>query len=162
MAIFILLFMPFLSDRFIYDLETHSSITTRLTLAITVVLGFLYNPFGYGFYGFYPAVSQIGMQVVTETEDYLFDSGEVIEIFSSMVALSSKSTLLDFLVLFGLFFIVFIYRLFKLVDLSDPRSRFAMAFLIISSVYTSSHDSIVMFTGMVIVLRFSKRRTHLV
>ena len=40
--------------------------------------------------------------------------------------------------------------------------RFAMAVLIISSVYTSGHDSIVMFTGMVLVLRFSKRRTHLV
>ena len=79
-----------------------------------------------------------------------------------MVALSSKSTLFDFLVFFGLFFIVFIYRLFKLVDLSDPRSRFAMAFLIISSLYTSGHDSIVMFTGMILVLRFSLRRTHLV
>tara|TARA_B110000503_G_scaffold111208_1_gene166460 strand:- start:6793 stop:8004 length:1212 start_codon:yes stop_codon:yes gene_type:complete len=157
MPIFILTLLPTLTDIFIYDLESFSSISTRATLVITVLFSMMLNPFGYGFYGFYPAISHFGKEVLLKSEGFLVNSGEIREIVTSMIALSSKSTLLDFLMLFGCFFIIILYRFSKLVDYKDPRSRFSLALLLLSGIYTSGHDSIILFTGMIVLLKFSER-----
>ena len=152
------LLLPIIFNMFIYDLENFSSSATRSVLAMTVFLGVLYNPFGYGFYGFYPAFSSFGSDVILRMDGLAMNFSEVNQIVGDLVALSSKSTILDFLMLFGIAFVVFLIRAIRLIDLTDPRGRFALILLILTSLFTSGHDSIFFFLGLLIVSRMSNYR----
>ena len=156
--LFILLFLPSMISYFFYDLENFSSIGTRVVLVVTVLWSILRNPLGYGFYGFYPGFNVFGQDVLSLVDSSPLMLNEVNDIIINLTALSSKSTLLDFLMIFGVFFIFFIYRLLKFVNLKDPRSRFALGFFLLSGLYTSGHDSILMFLGLLILYRFSSHQ----
>lgn len=141
------------------DIELFTSTSTRLGMTVTGVVATAVNPLGYGYYGFYGAVQSFG----TWTMNWLWGQvplffGEMEQIVNDLNAVSLKSTILDFAVVFGWPFIWLMWRVFKNINLRDPRARCVLAYLIITALSTSGHASILFFLGIGVLLKCYPRK----
>jgi hypothetical protein len=136
------------------DVELFTSVATRMGMGLTAAMTILHNPVGVGFYGFYPAFAAYGTAAadIVSTQTQLA-TRELETIVGDLVMVSSKSTLLDYVMVFGLPFVFLLVRVLRMANWSDPRARFALVFLLISAASTSGHMSITFFAGIAIVAR---------
>lgn len=145
-----------------YDIENFTSTSTRLTLGLTSVAALLLNPMGYGYYGFYGAIEHFGgWAMVFMGERLPLIQTELTEIVEDLINVSAKSTLLDFGIVFGLPFFLMLTAIVRRVQVTDPRARSALVYLLVSSLSTSGHESISLFFGLAVLLRlFPKTLTQ--
>jgi hypothetical protein len=142
-----------------FDLENFTSTSTRLVLSVAALASVAANPLGYGYYGMYGAVQAFGLLA----SDWLTDHvplllTELTEIVEDLANVSTKSTLLDFTVVFGAPFLLLLLSWMRRIDLPDPRARAALVYLILSSLSTSGHESISFFLGLVVLMRLFPAR----
>lgn len=142
-----------------YDIENFTSGSTRLTLLLASVSGLIHNPLGYGYYGFYGAIQEFGGWAITWLGDRLpLIFTEVVSIVEELKNVSTKSTPLDFTLIYGVFFVWMMYAILRRIELRDPRARAACVFLLLSSLTSSGHESISFFLGFAVLLHtFPKR-----
>ncbi|MEQ1592331.1 MAG: hypothetical protein ABL892_08085 [Thiobacillaceae bacterium] len=145
----------------IYDIENFTSGSTRITLALASVSGLIHNPLGYGYYGFYGAIQQFGGWSIAWLGDRLpLIFTEVATIVDELHNVSTKSTLLDFVLVYGIFFVWMMLALIRRIELRDPRARAACIYLLFSALTTSGHESISFFLGFAVLIHaFPKKAT---
>jgi hypothetical protein len=145
------------AENLTFDIENFTSTSTRIAMLITALLAFLCNPFGYGFYGFYDVMSYFGVV----TFDFFSDSSLNLQEFEFVVKdlknVSFKSSLLDFLIIFGSAFIAFIFFLLRKINFSDPRVGAGFVYFISSAAYVEGHTSIMFFVGLSILFLYYKK-----
>jgi hypothetical protein len=142
-----------------YDIDNFMSTSTRLTLGVASIAAIASNPLGYGYYGFYGAIQNFGGWSVGWLSDQVpLIFTEVIGIVEELNNVSTKSTLLDNLLVFGAPFVFMLVSVLKRLHLPDLRVRAALVYLGLSAMSTSGHESISFFLGLTILLRcFPKR-----
>jgi hypothetical protein len=146
-------------DSFLYDIDNFTSMATRSSLWLTSINAFIHNPFGYGYYGFYGAIQEFGkMAVETVGQRTSFITTELEGIVEDLINVSTKSTLADFALVFGLPFFIVILRIVKSINTSDIRARAALVYFLISSLSTSGHQSLFFFLGLAILVRLYPRK----
>lgn len=137
-----------------YDIENYTSTATRFTLILASLNALLHNPFGYGYYGFYGCVQEYGRIAIVLVNKYTdFDVTELHDIVENLHNLSTKSTIFDFGLVFGIPFYYFIWRLIKRIDTSDFRVRASLVYFFLSTLSTSGHQSIFFFLGLAVLVR---------
>lgn len=142
------------------DIENFTSVSTRVTLFLSTLAGVVCNPLGYGYYGFYGAIQTFGgWSVDWLDERVLLLLTEVREIIEELKSVSTKSTLMDFTLIFGLPFILMLWRLASNCNLADPRAKVAFVYAFLSAVSTSGHESISFFLILAILVRWYPRRS---
>jgi len=130
------------------DIENFTSTSTRLTLTLAAFSAIAINPLGYGFYGFYGAMQGFGGWALAKLSSLPLLLDEASEIITDLTNVSFKSTLLDFSVLFGILFFVLMWRIIRIIDTSDPRTRVALIYLGVSALGTAGHESVSFFLGL--------------
>lgn len=164
----LLLFIPLLPlvywlvlrqiDMMLIDIENFTSFATRLSLFLTTLTGAVFNPLGYGYYGFYGAIQSFGGL----SADWLDQRGlllltELYDIIDELKNVSTKSTLMDFMLIFGLPFIVMLWRQVRSCRLADPRAKAAVCYVFMSAMSTNGHESISCFLIVAILVRWYPR-----
>ena len=143
----------------VMDFEEFTSAATRLGLAVTALIGLAHDPFGYGYYGFYGAVQKYGVVAMNWLTSIVpVNISELQTIVEDLVAVSTKSTLLDFCLTLGGFFVLFLWQMVRLIDLWDPRARVCMAYFLLLALTNSGHASITFFLGWLVMIRGFPRR----
>ena len=136
------------------DVENFTSTASRLTLMLASVQAFIANPFGYGYYGFYGAIQKFGTLAIAQvTEHTLLIVTELIDIVEELNNVSTKTTLFDFILVFGAPFIYFLVRLLRRMRLSDTRVRAALVYLFLSAMGTTGHQAILFFLGLALLVK---------
>jgi hypothetical protein len=136
-----------------YDLENFTSVSTRATLTLASAAAMASNPFGYGFAGFYGAIQHFGVWSMGWLGDQVpLILTEVTEIVEDLTNVSTKSTLLDFGIIFGIPFLLMMVAMIRRMRTSDPRVRAALIYFVLSAMGTGSHESISFFLGMAVLL----------
>lgn len=145
------------------DIDTYTSVATRLGLGAAALLGVAHNPFGYGFYGFYGVFARYGTDIIQWMSGYFpLNLSEFADIITTMQNVSSKSTLLDFMLVFGIFFVYFIWRILRRIDLSDARVRFSLTYVFLVFLSNSGHLSVMFFLSLaVLVHHYPRTREHI-
>lgn len=146
-------------DAISVDIEQFTSTATRLTLLLTGVASTLANPLGWGYYGFYGAIQLFGGWSLVWIGDRLpaLLTLEVRDIIEELNNVSTKSTALDFMMICGWLFIWLMAKIVKAIRFDDPRVRVCCVYVIISSLSTSGHQSVLAFLTFVIMLRLYPR-----
>jgi hypothetical protein len=146
-----------------FDIDNFTSVSTRGSLLLISLVGLLLNPFGYGYYGFYGVMHDVGgflLQWLSANLDLSnLNLSEVSSIIESLINLSTKSTLLDFTLIFGVPFIALLVMIIRRIDLSDVRAKFALFYLLFTALSTSGHESIIFFLGLAVLIMIFPRRT---
>ena len=141
------------------DIVEFTSTSTRVGMAMTGLLAVLVNPIGYGHYGFYGAVHTFGnVSMEWLSGVFPFKWTEMQEIVYEFINVSTKSTTLDFAIVFGWAFFWLLWTLSRRIDLHDPRARAVFTYLLVSSLSTSGNASVLFFLGMAMLLRLFPRR----
>lgn len=136
-----------------HDLSNFTSGSTRMTLWLTGLAGQVVNPFGFGYYGFYGAVQTFGGWAMDWLGSLLpLNFSEVLEIVENLSNVSTKSTLFDFLLVYGVFFIWTMFMVCRRIQLSDPRAKAAVVYLLLTSLASAGHESISFFLGFAVLL----------
>jgi len=136
-----------------HDLSNFTSGSTRLTLWLTGLAGQVVNPFGFGYYGFYGAVQTFGGWAMGWLGSLLpLNFSEVADIVENLSNVSTKSTLFDFLLVYGVFFVWTMYMVCRRVRLGDPRVKAAIVYLLLTSLASAGHESISFFLGFAVLL----------
>jgi len=136
-----------------YDFQNFTSGSTRLTLWLTGLSGLVADPIGYGYYGFYGAVQHFGGAAMDWLGAlYPLNFSEMVDILEGLNNVSTKSTLLDFLLVYGVFFLWMMYLLCRRINLADPRAKAAIVYLALTSLASSGHESISFFLGFAVLL----------
>lgn len=136
-----------------HDLSNFTSGSTRMTLWLTGLAGQIVNPFGFGYYGFYGAVQTFGGWAMGWLGSMLpLNFSEVTEIVENLSNVSTKSTLFDFLLVFGVFFIWTLYMICRRIRISDPRAKAAVVYLLLTSLASAGHESVSFFLGFAVLL----------
>lgn len=141
-------------DTIIVDVEQFTSTSTRLGMSLTGLAASLLNPLGYGYYGFYGAVQHFGiwsMEWLSARLPLIFT--EMADIVEELNNVSTKSTVLDFTMIFGWPFLLLLRRIVKLIDIKDPRARATLVYLAITAFSTSSNLSVIFFLGLVALMK---------
>jgi hypothetical protein len=135
------------------DISQYTSVATRLGMGGAAVLGIVHNPFGYGYYGFYGAFAKFGLDIMEWLGSYLpLNLSEFADIMSSMQNISAKSTLLDFTLIFGIFFVYFLWRTLRRIDLVDTRVRFSLTYVFLVFLSNSGHLSLMFFLSLAVLV----------
>lgn len=146
-------------EAFTNDIEQFSSTATRVTLFLTGLIATLVNPLGWGYYGFYGAIQAFGGWALAWIGDrfpllQVFEARDIIEELNNV---STKSTPLDFMMTFGWIFIWLMVQIVRLIRFNDPRVRACWVYVVISSLSTSGHLSILTFLIFAVMLRLYPR-----
>lgn len=145
-------------DVVLLDIENFTSASTRATLFLSTLAGAVCNPLGYGYYGFYGAIQTFGGWSMNWLGDRLpLILTEVVDIVEELNNVSTKSTLMDFTVTFGLPFALLLWRLVRHCHLADPRAKAALVYTLLSALSTSGHESISCFLVLAILVRWYPR-----
>lgn len=148
-------------DAISVDLEQFSSTSTRITLTLTGVAASVANPLGWGYYGFYGAVQSFGGWALDWISDQLplllYEARDIIEELNNV---STKSTLLDFTMVFGWFFVILMVDIVRAIRFRDPRVRACWVYVVTSSLSTSGHLSITLFLVLAVMLRLYPREAR--
>lgn len=139
------------------DIEHFTSTATRLGLWLAGLGAIATNPIGWGYYGFYGAVDWFGNWSVSALSHLQLVFTEFQSILDERANVSFKSTLVDFGAVFGWPFWVFLVYVLRRINLSDPRARCATVYFVISGASTAGHESISLFLGLAVLLRFYPR-----
>lgn len=141
------------AEAVVHDLSNFTSGSTRMTLWLTGLAGQIVNPFGFGYYGFYGAVQTFGGWAMGWLGSLLpLNFSEVTEIVENLSNVSTKSTLFDFLLVYGVFFIWVMFMVCRRVKLSDPRAKAAIVYMLLTSLASAGHESISFFLGFAVLL----------
>lgn len=137
------------------DIENFTSVATRFTLMVTGIVSSMVNPFGWGYYGFYGAIHYFGglsLDFVSGLAPslILIEARDIIENFHNV---STKSTLLDFTMVFGWSFLWLLVRITTLIQFNDPRVRSCFVYVIVSSFSTSGHLSVLGFLIFALIIK---------
>ena len=142
-----------------YDINNFTSTATRSTLWLASINALIHNPLGYGYYGFYGAVQEFGREAIRIVGGQTtFITTELIDIVEGLNNVSTKSTLFDFGLIFGLSFYIMIWWIVKHINISDVRARAALAYFFLSTLTTSGHQSLFFFLGLSVLLRLYPRK----
>lgn len=141
------------------DIEQFSSTATRVTLLVTGLAATLANPLGWGYYGFYGAIQTFGGWALAWIGErfpllLVFEARDIIEELNNV---STKSTPLDFMMTFGWMFIWLMIRIVQTIRFDDPRVRACWVYVMISSLSTSGHLSILTFLILAVMVRLYPR-----
>lgn len=141
------------------DIEQFSSTSTRMVLLLTGIVATIANPLGWGYYGFYGAIQAFGgWSLVWIGERFpallLFEARDIIDDLNNV---STKTTSLDFTMTFGWMFIWLVVKIFQSARFDDPRVRACSIYVLISSLSTSGHLSILAFLIFAVILRLYPR-----
>jgi hypothetical protein len=143
----------------IYDIDNFTSMATRSSLWLASINAFIHNPFGYGYYGFYGAVQEFGRVAIETVEQRTsFITTELVDIVEDLVNVSTKSTLADFGIVFGVPFFIMISRILNSINTSDVRVRASLVYFFISALSTSGHQALFFFLGLAILVRLYPRK----
>lgn len=143
------------------DLSNFTSGSTRMTLWLTGLAGQVVDPLGYGYYGFYWAVQNIGGWAMNWLGGQLpLNFSEVADIVENLNNVSTKSTLFDFLLVYGVFFLWMMVVLCRRINLADPRARAAVIYFALTALASAGHESISFFLGFVVLLIAFPRQTQ--
>lgn len=145
-------------DAISVDIENFTSTSTRVGLWLAGAAAMVTNPAGWGYYGFYGAVEHFGNWSMDQLSDLPFLFTELQTIVGELTSVSFKSTLADFGVVYGWAFWLFLAHVLRRVDLSDLRVRCALAYFALSSASTAGHESIALFLGLAVLVKFYPRR----
>ena len=149
--------IPNLLNLISVDLENFTSLSTRGTLFFTAIIAILNNPLGYGVYGTYPVVSYFGQIAIEKLPDVPLNLSEIYMIVFDLKSVSFKSTVLDFIVISGVAFLVLIKRVFAGVDFRDPRVIAALFYLFASGLYVEGPTTYSFFVLLgVVAVTFKK------
>ncbi|MGY2487097.1 hypothetical protein [Cupriavidus sp. CP313] len=136
-----------------HDLSNFTSGSTRMTLWLAGLAGQVVDPLGYGYYGFYWAVQNHGGWAMNWLGAQLpLNFSEVAEIVESLSNVSTKSTLFDFMLVYGVFFLWMMVALCRRLNLADPRARAAILYFVLTSLASAGHESISFFLGFTVLL----------
>lgn len=136
------------------DLEQFTSISTRAGMWLTGLASAAMNPLGYGYYGFYGAIQTFGQWAMGWLGNiFPFRFNEMSEIVDDLINVSTKSTTLDMLMMLGWAFLWLLWKVFKRIDVKDPRARAALTYFLVTSLYTSANASVLFFLGLVVLMR---------
>lgn len=160
-----LLLLPFLgmvvaqqANVVAVDIENFTSVSTRATLLLTTLAGVVCDPFGYGFYGFYGAIQTFGGWAMNWLGDQVpLILTEVVDIVEELNNVSTKSTLMDFALIFGAPFLMLMWTVLRRCQLKDPRVQAALVYAFLSALSTSGHESISFFLVLAVVSRWYPR-----
>lgn len=141
------------SEVILAQLDDTTTVPTRIGLIFVSVIAFVYNPFGYGYYGFYPALNLFGIDIINLLNVYNANTTELNDILINFNNMSSKSTLFDSLVIYGIFFIIFIVKILKDIAPKDDITVFILAYLLFSSLTTSANESISFYLVLACLLK---------
>jgi hypothetical protein len=141
------------------DLEQFTSTATRATMLLTGLVSILINPLGWGYYGFYGAIQTFGMWSLRWIDDrfpalLFFEARDIIEELNNV---STKSTPLDFMMTFGWLFVWLMVKIVEVIRFHDPRVRACWIYVLITSLSTSGHLSILTFLTLAVMLRLYPR-----
>lgn len=141
------------------DIEQFSSTATRVTLLLTGIVSTLVNPLGWGYYGFYGAIQTFGTWSIKLIDDrfpslFFFEARDIIEELNNV---STKSTPLDFMMTFGWLFIWLMIKIVDQIRFDDQRVRACWIYVLITSLSTSGHLSILTFLTFSVMLRLYPR-----
>lgn len=146
-------------EELMNDIEQFSSTATRVTLFLTGLVATLANPLGWGYYGFYGAIQTLGVWALTWIGDRfpLLLLTEVRDIIEELNNVSTKSTPLDFMMTFGWAYIWLMVQIVRLIRFNDPRVRACWVYVMVSSLSTSGHISILTILIFTVMLRLYPR-----
>ncbi len=144
-------------ESIIFDIENFTSVSTRLAMFITALFALIGNPFGYGYYGFYDVMSHFGAIALEHLSRFDLNMLEFQIIVEELRTVSFKSSLLDFFVIYGVGFFIFIYYIANNIKFSDPRVRAGFIYFIISACSVEGHNSIMFFLGLAILFKYYKK-----
>lgn len=136
------------------DIEKFTSTSTRSVMTAAGLLSLTSNPFGFGYYGFYHSISEFGAAAADVAAGFGMNLTEVDNIIYNLENVSSKSTLMDFLIIFGLPFLIVLFLIIRSVDLKDPRVLSSLVFFLTLALSTSGNESIPFFLGLAILIKF--------
>jgi hypothetical protein len=148
-------------ENILFDIENFTSVSTRFAMTITALLAFIYNLLGYGFYGFYDVMRQFGPMTSEYLSSSNFNLQEFNWIIDNLQNVSFKSSLLDFLVMFGITFLIFIYLVARKINFRDPRAKAGFIYYTLSAFSVEGHNSILIFMGITILFLYYKNRSSL-
>lgn len=146
-------------DAISVDIDNFTSTSTRVGLWLAGAAAMLTNPAGWGYYGFYGAVERFGTWSMDQLSDLPFLFTELQTIVGELTSVSFKSTLVDFGVVYGWAFWLFLAHVLRRVDLSDLRVRCALAYFVLSGASTAGHESIALFLGLAVLVKFYPRHS---
>lgn len=136
-----------------WDIEKFTSFATRLTLASAAICGALLNPFGYGFYGFYATIQFFGSRAIDWFSGYQLIFSEVQEIVYEFVNVSTKSTILDFVLVLGWPFLFVLWRVVAMINIRDSRALACLIYFLLTAMATSANLSITFFLGLIVLIK---------
>jgi hypothetical protein len=160
-AFYLLMITPFIywaggevAKSIIYDIDNFTSTATRSTLLLTSLDAFFHNPLGYGYYGFYGALQQFGRIAIEFVSGQTsFVTTELLDIVEELNNVSTKTTVFDFGLVFGLPFFALIWQIVTRINLADVRARAALVYFFLSALTTNGHQSIFFFLGLTVLMR---------
>ena len=161
-------FSMFLLDSFIFDLSEATSFSTRISSMIAGLLIFIHYPFGTGYGSFVPVLKEFFLQGYDLLNQYvpvyMLSYSEIMSTVQDpqAVGLTIKNNFIQYLTLFGLPFIYFLYyltrRLISIFNGSNSRFIILIYFIIISlfSFAQLYYDTIVAIVALSILAQKSK------
>ena len=144
-------------ENILFDIEHFTSVSTRFAMTVAALLAFLSNPLGYGFYGFYDVMRQFGTMTSEYLSGSIFNLQEFNWIIDSLQNVSFKSSLLDFLVIFGIAFLLLIYLVARKINFRDPRAKAGFIYYTLTAFSVEGHNSILIFLGIAILFLYYKK-----
>jgi hypothetical protein len=93
-------------------------------------------------------MNAFGTRVISFFEGGIVDTAEAASILIEFEALSSKSSVLDFMYVFGMPFLIVLARSLRRMDVSQAEIRFALCFIVLTSLFSSGHETIFLFAGL--------------
>lgn len=141
-----------------FDIENFTSTSTRTGMFVASLWSFVVNPFGYGYYGFYDVMAQFGSKTLLLLAGLPLLLNEFEYIVGDLTNVSFKSSLLDFLVFFGVVFLFYISYIAKRINLSDPRVRAGFIYFLVTALSVEGHNSITFNLGLAILFVYYKKK----
>lgn len=136
------------------DLDRFTSTATRAGMWLAGSAATLVNPVGWGYYGVYGTVSTFGNWSMDVLFGLPLRLTELQTIVGDLTSVSYKTTILDFAVTFGWPFFALMVWCLRRIDLSDLRALCAVTFIVMSGLYTSGHESVGLFLGIALLMKF--------
>ncbi|MDT9826925.1 hypothetical protein [Klebsiella pneumoniae] len=139
-VIFKLYILPSLTN----DIESYNSVATRLTMFVSGLTVFLYNPFGVGYYGYIPSIYAFTPDVISRIGSIFpilnFSEVQTYTIIGEYKAVGTKSMIIDCIMFFGLLFIIpFIFYIKRLsgyfLSSNDRASFILLLFVVLSNLF---------------------------
>jgi hypothetical protein len=144
----LLIFNFYILPSLTNDIESYNSVATRLTMFVTGLKVFIYNPLGVGYYGYIPAIYYYTPDVISWIGRLFpvlnFSEVQSYTIIGEYKSVGTKSMFIDCLMYFGLLFLVpflaYVKKLSKEFLLNNDRASFILLlFVVLSNLFFISY-----------------------